>query len=145
MLIGADRKQARVLHRYVRALLEAPLLAGLVERETAESLDLSTGASIEIATASMRTTRGYSCACVVADEVAFWRSEESASPDVEVLNALRPALVPLPGSMLMALSSPYSRRGGSSAVGASVFHRDGHIEGFASLGPEIFALPRESA
>jgi hypothetical protein len=125
MLIAADRKQARVLHRYVRGLLEAPLLARLVERETADSIDLSNGATIEIHTASMRTTRGYSCAAVIADEVAFWRDEASASPDVEVLNALRPSLATLPGSLLLALSSPYSRRGALYGAWERHWGRDG--------------------
>ena len=45
-------------------------------------------------------------------EIAFWRSDDSASPDVEILNALRPAMASVEGSVLLALSSPY-RRGGA--------------------------------
>jgi hypothetical protein len=41
MLIAADRRQARVLMRYVRGFFDAlPMLGALVERETADGLDL---------------------------------------------------------------------------------------------------------
>lgn len=40
MIIAADRKQARVILRYVRVMLMLPALKPLVERETAESFDL---------------------------------------------------------------------------------------------------------
>ena len=67
---------------------------------------------IEIATASFRSTRGYSYAAVLADEVAFWRSDEtSLNPDVEILRALRPGLASIPGAMLLIASSPYAKRG----------------------------------
>jgi hypothetical protein len=47
---------------------------------------------------------------VIADEVAFWRSENTANPDTEILNAARPSLATT-GSMLACISSPYARKG----------------------------------
>jgi hypothetical protein len=47
---------------------------------------------------------------VILDEVAFWLSEESAQPDVEVLNAVRPCLATA-GGPLVAISSPHARKG----------------------------------
>jgi len=47
---------------------------------------------------------------VIADEIAFWRSDDSANPDYEIIAALRPALATLNGR-LIALSSPYAKRG----------------------------------
>jgi hypothetical protein len=111
MIIAADRKQARVVFRYIRGLLSIPVLAALVERETAESFDLNTSVTIEVATASYRTIRGYSIAAAICDEIAFWPSEDSTSPDTEILDALRPAMGTIPGAMLIAASSPYARRG----------------------------------
>jgi hypothetical protein len=67
--------------------------------------------AIEIATASYRSLRGYSVAACLCDEIAFWRCEESANPDEEVIAAVRPAMSNLPGSLLLCASSPYSRRG----------------------------------
>jgi hypothetical protein len=45
------------------------------------------------------------------DEVAFWRSEDSANPDVEIVAALRPAMATVPEPLLLGISSPYARRG----------------------------------
>lgn len=133
-LIAADRRQARVLWRYVRGLLEVPLLARLIEAETSERIDLATGATIEIHTASYRSTRGYTCAAIVADEVAFWRSEDSAEPDVEVLRALKPALATLPGSLLFAISTPYSRKGALYQAHQRHWARDGDPVLFVAAG-----------
>jgi hypothetical protein len=111
MAIAADRRQARVIFRYVSGFLESPMLSGLVEKQTQESIDLTNRVSIEIHTASFRSTRGYTLAACLADECAFWRSEESANPDTEIIGAIRPGLATLPGSVLLGLSSPYARRG----------------------------------
>jgi hypothetical protein len=111
MVIAADRKQARVILRYIRALLAIPALAKLVENDTAESIDLAPNVTIEVGTASHRTIRGYSVAAALCDEVAFWPSEESVTPDIEILAALRPAMATIPNAMLLCASSPYARRG----------------------------------
>src|SRR6516164_8039303 len=60
LVIAADRKQARTIMRYMTGLLRAvPMLARTIDAERAESVDLMNRVSIEIATASFRTTRGY--------------------------------------------------------------------------------------
>ena len=45
------------------------------------------------------------------DEAAFLRSEESAEPDIELRRALLPAMSTVPGSLLLTISSPYSKKG----------------------------------
>jgi hypothetical protein len=113
MVIAADRKQARVIFGYMRALLnEVPMLAELVERETADAFDLRNRVSVEVATASFRSTRGYTLIAGLLDELAFWRTDEgSSNPDTEIIAALRPAMATIPGAMLLCASSPYARRG----------------------------------
>jgi hypothetical protein len=112
MVIAADRKQARVILRYIRGLLRGvPALERMIVRETAESFDLSNSTTIEINTASFRTTRGYSICCSLNDELAFWRSDDSAAPDSEIIGALKPAMSTIPGSIMLCASSPYARRG----------------------------------
>jgi hypothetical protein len=111
MVIASDRKQSRVILRYIAGLLEVPLLAARVEGRRAEGFDLERRVTIEVHTASFRSVRGYSVIAALADELAFWRSDESANPDREVLEAIRPAMATIPGAMLLCASSPYSRRG----------------------------------
>jgi hypothetical protein len=111
MVVAADRRQARTIFRYVTALLKVPMLASLIERETADSIDLNNSVTIEILTANFRTVRGYTLCAALVDEVAFWHSEDSANPDHEILAAIRPAQATVPGAMLLCASSPYARRG----------------------------------
>ena len=111
-VIAADRRQARSIFRFTRGLLKAvDMLAGMIEDETAETITLSNGVVIEIVTASFRVTRGYSYAAVLCDEIAFWRSDDSANPDQEIIAALRPGMATIPGSVLLLASSPYRKRG----------------------------------
>lgn len=109
MLIAGDRQQARTLLRYVRGMFDHPMLKPLVRRDTADGLELVNRSAIEVHTASHRAVRGYTLSCVICDEIAFWYSD-GASPDAEVIAALRPALATL-GGKLIAISSPYARRG----------------------------------
>lgn len=112
-VLAADRRQARTIMRYVRALLTGvPMLRALVSGETQESIALdSRRVMIEVFSASMRLSRGYTLAAVIVDEVAFLRTDDSAEPDREIIAAMRPGLATIPGSLLLAISSPYSRRG----------------------------------
>jgi hypothetical protein len=112
MCLAADRKQARVIFRYVRGLLHGiPMLARLIRAESTESIELTNGIDIEIHTASYRSVRGYTVVAFVGDEVAVWRSEDSANPDSEILAAVLPAMATIPGALLIGISSPYARRG----------------------------------
>jgi hypothetical protein len=111
-IMSQDRDQAAVIFRYLSALLsDVPMLAPMIERQTADSIDLVNRVSIETGAASFRASRGYSFVAVLADELAFWRSDDSANPDTEILRAVRPGLLTIPGAMLLCASSPYSRRG----------------------------------
>jgi hypothetical protein len=52
--------------------------------------------TIEIHTASFRSTRGYTVVAALCDELAFWPSDEQASPDTEILAAIRPGMITNP-------------------------------------------------
>ena len=111
-VMSADRDQSRVIFRYITAFLsEVPLLERLVSKQTAETIELTNRVTIEIGTASFRSSRGYTFPAVLIDEIAFLRSEESANPDSEILTAIRPGMATVPGAMLLCASSPYARRG----------------------------------
>jgi hypothetical protein len=112
LIIATDRRQARVIFRYIRGLLtNVPMLARMIERETAESFDLNNGVTIEVGTASFKSVRGYTIVAALCDEIAFWPTDDSSLPDYEILDALRPGMATIPGAMLLCASSPYARRG----------------------------------
>ena len=112
MVIASDRRQARVIKRYVSGLLRAhPSLDDLIARETADAIWLTNGLCLEIHTCSFRSLRGYTCIGAACDEIAFWADEDSANPDHDVLVALRAAMASVPEAMLIGLTSVYARRG----------------------------------
>lgn len=110
-IIAVDKMQATLIKKYISGLFGlTPALKKLVLRETREALELRGGVNISVKTCSFRTSRGYSCAAVILEELAFYRSDESAVPDREILAAVRPALANLDG-LLLGISSPYARAG----------------------------------
>jgi hypothetical protein len=113
-VIAVDRKQARQIHRYAKALVtKVPTIADeYVISADDDAITLANGIVIEIQTASFRSVRGFTLVACLLDELAFWRTDEAAAnPDAEIINALRPAMSTIPGAFFLAASSPYAKRG----------------------------------
>jgi hypothetical protein len=112
LAIAPDLKQSAIILNYAEAALEAsPILKQLVVNRTADTIELTTGISIEVRAASFRRLRGPTYIAVIADESAFWLGvETSANPDTEIINAVRPGLATTGGPLIIA-SSLYARRG----------------------------------
>jgi len=110
MVIAADRKQARVILGYIKAILQIPMFNKFVEKELTWEIRLKNQIIISVKTCDYRTLRGYTIVAAICDEMAFWRSE-GANPAQEILTALRPALATVPGSLLLGISTPYSKSG----------------------------------
>lgn len=113
-IVAVDRRQAQVIFGYIRALLSGvPALAGEIARQDDDFIELKSGISIEVQTASFRSIRGYTIIALLADEIAFWRNEETAAnPDTEILTAARAAQATLHGrGLLLTAGSPYAKRG----------------------------------
>jgi hypothetical protein len=109
--LATDREQAKICLNYVRAFFTTvPMLASMVTRETADGFELNNGVDVQVATASYKAVRGRAIALCVLDEIAFFSSENSANPDLEIYRALLPGLATL-GGVLVAISSPYRRAG----------------------------------
>ena len=126
IVVATDRRQARVILRYIRALLtQVPMLKLMVEREAAESFDLNNNVTIEIATVSFRTVRGYTIVAALLDELAFWPTDDAANPDNEVIAAIRPAMATIPNAKLLCASSPYARKGSLYDAHKRHFAKDG--------------------
>ena len=111
LAIGADARQAKIQRDYIEGVLDSsPLLSALVANRTADSLELASGIVIEVRAASFRRNRGVTCVGVIITEAAFLPMEESANADAEIFNAVRPSLATT-GGPLIAITTPYSRRG----------------------------------
>jgi hypothetical protein len=110
--LACDRDQARIVHGYIRGYFETiELLRPLLVRMSDELLELANGVDIVVSTNSYRSVRGRTVVCAILDECAFYRDERSATPDSELYAALVPALVRVPGTMLIGISTPYRRSG----------------------------------
>jgi len=110
--LACDRSQAQIILNYVRSYFDhvAPLRS-MVTRRTATGLELQNDVCIEIGTNSYKSVRGRAFLLSILDEVAFYQDENSARPDTETYNAVKPGLATLPGSMLIGISSPYRKSG----------------------------------
>ena len=128
-VVAADRRQARQVLAYLKGMCRLPVVAPFVGRVLKDSVTFTTGAVMEVHSASWRSTRGYSSPLVVLDELAFFANEEgSANLDAEILAALRPALLTLPGSCLLCSSTPYAARGELFTAHERAFGRDADDE-----------------
>ena len=125
-IVAADRRQAKVILRYAIGLMRSvPMLEALIADELAESVTLTNGVTIEVHTGSISSPRGRTFIGVLCDEIAFWRNEDAANPDAEVIAAVRPGLASIPGSILLMASSPYAKRGVLWNTFRSHYGRDG--------------------
>jgi hypothetical protein len=128
MALACDRHQAGILFNYVRGFFETvPALKAMVVRVTADAIELSNRVVIEIHSASFRAVRGRSILCAVLDECAFFRDENFASPDVELVAALSPGLARVKGSMLILISSVHKRSGILYQRWKDHYGRDGDV------------------
>jgi hypothetical protein len=111
LIIAENQRQASVLLRYVEGAFDSsPTLRKLIVNRTRTTLELNNGITIEVRSADFRGLRGLTLVAVIADEICFWRSEDSANPDSEIIDAVRPGLVTTRGQ-LFTIGSPYAKRG----------------------------------
>jgi hypothetical protein len=112
-IVCPSKRQGQIVKRYLRGIFDMPVLAGEVTSETRNGFELADGRiSIEIMAGDFRTVRGTTALAVVVDEVAFMGLDEDARVrnDTELIRAIRPSLATT-GGKLIAISSPYSRKG----------------------------------
>jgi hypothetical protein len=112
LFLAPSERQAVNVYRYAEAIIRrSPLLAGLIEDRTQDTLTLSRGIDLEIQSASWRRARGSTCVAIVLNEAAFFHSAtDAANSDRELLIALRPSLATT-GGMLMLTTSPNAMEG----------------------------------
>jgi hypothetical protein len=112
--LATDRNQAEIVWKYCRGYFEAkPELYAFLRSKsmTNNRIQLLNKVEIRIATNNYRAPRGRAIVAGILDEVAFYRDEESANPDVDTYMALRPGMLMMPGSMIIGISSPHRQKG----------------------------------
>lgn len=110
-LIAVDRDQAKVLMGYIGGLFDSsPTLNAMVTKRGTEGIDLNNRVSIQVSTNSFKSVRGRTSIAVLMDECAFFKDENSSSPDTELYRAIVPSLATT-GGILIGISSPYSKKG----------------------------------
>jgi hypothetical protein len=143
MILAADRAQAGQALSYLKAMCELDEFKPYVHRVLRERVELRTGINIEVHTSNFRTTRGYTVVALIADEVAFWRTEDgAANPDREIMAAVRPAMATVPGALLLMGSTPYARTGETWRIYQRYFGEDDpHVIVFnadtATMNPQV--------
>jgi hypothetical protein len=112
LCLACDRDQATIVKSYAQSYFTAiDSLRGKVTQGTKNGLALDNAAEIIIATKNYRQARDRTVLLAILDECAFWRNENSATPDVETFRAIMPSLATLPDSMLIGICSPYRKSG----------------------------------
>lgn len=103
-IIANDKSQAKIIKGYVSGILNSSAsFRKLISKDLTWDVELRNSVTIAVHTCSFRTLRGYTLLAAICEELAFWRSEESANPDKEILTALRPALAQFKDSLLLGI------------------------------------------
>jgi hypothetical protein len=108
LVIGVDRDAVQVAFRRIIGMLEAvPALAAEISNVTRDTVVLTNGIEIKVATADGAAVRGRTLVMALLDEFWFLGHEQAT----ELLRALRPALATTPGSLIAVISSVYDAGG----------------------------------
>ena len=113
MLIPPTKRQAGIAMHYIRtSLLSSSILRKCVAVDRRDEIELTNGIIIACYPCSHSAVRGVSIVCCICDELAFWPHEDTAaSPEEEVLAAVRPVMAIFPTSKLIKISAPYRKEG----------------------------------
>ena len=111
-VVAPTRIQARIVRTYLRAIFDVPLLGAEIECEDRDGFQLKSGIRIDVLTGSFRTVRGHTLIAAIIDELCFFGLDDDSRvrSDSELIRALKPGLASA-GGRLIAISSPYARRG----------------------------------
>ena len=106
-------RQGNIVKGYLRSIFETTLLANEIANDTREGFDLKSGTRIQVLAGDWRTIRGYTLLAAIIDEACFFGVEDTkVLSDTELVRAIKPSLATV-GGKLIAISSPYARRGWS--------------------------------
>lgn len=127
-IIAKSKEDAQAIRRFILGLLNCPALRWMLEGEPKEEeIRLATRVDIRIRAATVMAGRGQAIPLALLDEAAFFRTDESANPDVEIIRGIKPGMATIPGAMLGVLSSPYAPRGVLYDAWKQHYGRDGDV------------------
>jgi hypothetical protein len=111
LVLSSTVDQSKTVFSYAKAFLTAsPVLRQEIDTITKTEIRLRSGIILAIHPNSFRSIRGRTlCACCL-DDIALWRSDESATPDTETYTSLLPSLLTTRG-MLIGISTGYRKTG----------------------------------
>ncbi len=125
VVIAQNVRAARVVLGYIRGFLRSiPAFAREILKERADEIDLRNGVTVGVWPCTYRAVRGLAIGVAICDEIDFWW-QESVNAAEEVIAAIRPAMASLPGSKLIAISSPYTPLGWLAKFHKASWGQDG--------------------
>jgi hypothetical protein len=111
LVLSASQAQSKAVFSYALGFIQqSPVLRQELVEATRNEIRLRNGVTIAIHSNSFRNVRGRTLLCCIFDEVAFWRDDSSATPDIETYRAVLPALATQKG-LLVGISTPFRRVG----------------------------------
>lgn len=111
-IIAKDKEDAQTIKNFVANILADDGMAHLVHGDVlAERIHLTTQVDLMIRAATVTAGRSKAVVASLNDEIAFWPKKDSATPDEEILRGIRPGMANIPGALLVAMSSPYAKKG----------------------------------
>jgi hypothetical protein len=112
VIIAQDQRGGQIAFNYLKAEIErSDFLSNHVREARKTEIELDNGITVAVYPCSYRAPRGITVVCGVADELAFWRDENYANPDREILRSIARGMANVPDAKLVKISTPYGKSG----------------------------------
>ena len=90
-VLAVDRDQAKIVFNFVLGYLTQPMLAKMVRRQTADTVEFTNDFVIEVTTGDRSSVRGRTVAAA-SPRGCHWRNEVCGHPDEAIYEAIKPAI-----------------------------------------------------
>lgn len=113
LIMSESLDRGKQVFNYCQSILElTPLRCLLDGKPNTERIPLWNNIDIELSPCRAVAGRSRTTVCAILDEVAFFHTdEEYANPDEAIVSSIRPSMSTVKQPLLIAVSSPYARKG----------------------------------